>query len=498
VAPELPAIARTAGFSMVRTLPNQRPQTTPTLATAAFALLLAPTALAQLATLSEVTDELSRAGFGIYGFSVFGTYADTRGPTLNSIGQLIPDYSYHTYSTGASTSLGWRTKSHSKFHFNVRLSASYAYEISSTGFTGHSFTPGNSLTASWGTTLGPRWTVNASLSASLGNFNQLLLSPNADQILTATPGTADEFGETLVTGTSANTELTTAASSAQAVVAGQEGLLYGGFLLNTALVMSASYAATPRMHISIGLGGNRSQNLPDPFEPQSAYLLNQSTSVNGTVTVSYKLSERTNAFGSISYGRPVSSLYTTSSASVNVGLNRRMNEHWSAGASLGTGYILPGRDGNNVQGFQRLGYQAGVNTGYRLLRSSFMGGVSRSVSDNYGLGSSASLSAHLGWYWRPLVGRWGVSAGASWVRLEGGPVANQGYSFSASIRDSLSSRVFASLGTGYAIASGIVGPGGIAYPRTQTESVQLSFGFRPYLGSPDASRFATPGLPGIP
>ena len=89
---------------MLRTLPNRRPRTaTAVFVTAAFALLLAPTALAQLATLSEITDELSRAGFGIYGMSVFGTYSDTRTPTINSAGQLIPDYSYHTYATGVST-----------------------------------------------------------------------------------------------------------------------------------------------------------------------------------------------------------------------------------------------------------------------------------------------------------------------------------------------------------------------------------------------------------
>ena len=87
---------------MLRTLPNRRLLT----ATAAFALLLAPTARAQLATLSEVTNELSRSGFAIYNFSVFEVYNDTRGPTLNSTGQLIPDYSYHTYASGASASIG--------------------------------------------------------------------------------------------------------------------------------------------------------------------------------------------------------------------------------------------------------------------------------------------------------------------------------------------------------------------------------------------------------
>jgi hypothetical protein len=468
---------------MLRTLPNRWFRT----AIAAFALLLGPTALAQLATLSEVTDELSHAGFGIYGLSVFGTYANTRGPTINSAGQLI-DYSYHTYATGVSTAIGWRTRGTSKFHFNVRFAPSYVYEISSAGFIGHSFTPGNSLQASWYSSVTPRWSVSGSLSASVGNYNQLLLSPNADQILTGTPGTSADFGQTLLTGTSSNTELTTAASSVQSVVTGQESLLYGGFLLSSTATMSATYAATPRMHISVSVSGSRSQNLPDPFAPKSAFLLTQTTSVSGSLAVSYALSERTNTFVSVSYGRPVSSLYTTSSASVNAGINRRLTEHWFAGASLGTGYILSG----NVQGFQRLGYQASFNTGYRVLRSSFRGGVTRSVSDNYGLGSSATLVASAGWSWSPLGGHWGVSAGASWVRLEGGILANQGYSFNAAIRESFSRHVFASLGTGYAIATGLTGPGGIVYPRTETESVQLSMGFRPYLGSPDASRVGVP------
>jgi hypothetical protein len=504
VAPELPAIARIARFSMLRTLPNQRPRNartmsaTATFATAAFALLLAPTALAQLATLSEVANELSRSGFGIYSFSVFGTYSDTRGPTLNATGQFTPDFSYHTYATGVSTSLGWRTRSNSKFHFNVRFTPSYAYEVSSTGFIGHSFSPGNSLTANWSDTVGARWNISGSLSASLGNFNQLLFSPNAEQILTATPGTSAEFGQTLVTGTSANTELTTAANSAQSVLEGQENLLYGSFLLTATATMSANYAATPRLNISVSVSGSRTQNLPDPFQPQTAYLLTQTTSVAGTVSAHYRLSERTNASVTVSYARPVSSLYTTPTATLNAGLSRRLTEHWFAGAQLGAGYILPSRNGNNIQGFQRLGYQASLNTGYRLLRNSFTGGISRSVSDNYGLGSTATLWARAGWFWHPLAGHWGISAGASWVRLEGTPLANQGYSFNASVRESFSRRTFASLGLAYAEGSGFTGLQGVVYPGTHTESVQLSVGFRPYLGSPDASRLGTPGIPRIP
>jgi hypothetical protein len=493
VAPELPAIARTTRFSMPRTLRNRRPQNaTAAFAIVAFALLLAPTALAQLATLSEVTNELSHSGFGIYGFSVFGSYSDTRGPTISSAGQLLPDYTYHTYSTGVSTSIGWRTRSTSKFHFNVRFAPSYVYQISSSGFIGHSFTPGNSLTANWADAVGARWTVNGSLSASLGNFSQLLLSPNAEQILTGTPGTAGEFGQTLLTGTSANTELTTAANSAQSVVVGQTNLLYGEFLLTATATMSASYAVTPRMHISVSASGSRLQNLPDPFVPQSAFLLTQTTSLSGGLAVNYLLSERTNASVSVSYSRPVSSLYTTPTASVNARLSHRLTDHWNAAASLGAGYILPSRNGNDVQGFQRLGYQASLSTGYRVLRNSFSGAVSRSVSDNYGLGSSGTLTASAGWYWRPLAGHWGVSAGASWVRLEGTPLANQGYSFNAAIRESFSRHVFGSLSTAYAIASGFVGPGGVYYPRTQTETVQLTLGFSPYLGSPDASRLGLP------
>jgi hypothetical protein len=479
---------------MLRKPPNQRSGT----ATAAFALLLAPTALAQLGTLSEVTDELSRSGFGIYSLSVFGSYSDTRGPTINSIGQLIPDYTYHTNATGVSTSIGWRTRSTSKFHFNVRFTPSYLYEVSSSGFIGHSFTPGNSLAANWAGAASARWTVSGSLAASLGNFNQLLLSPNAQQILTGTPGTSAEFGETLVTGTSANTELTTAANSAQSVVAAQEDLLYGGFIFTATATISASYAATPRMSFAFSASGSRAQTLPDPFQPQTAYLLTQTTTMAGTMGMGYRLSERTNSSLSVSYSRPVSSLYTTPTVSLSAGLSRRLTQHWSAGGSVGTGYILPSSNGTNIQGLQRLGYQASFYTGYRFLRNSFSGGVSRLVSDDYGLGAAATLSASAGWYWSPLRGHWGVSTGASWIRLEGTALANQGYSFSAAIRDSLSRRTFTSLGIAYAEASGFIGLGGVVYPRTQTETVQLNVGFRPYLGAPDASRLGAPGIPGIP
>jgi hypothetical protein len=483
---------------MLRMFPNQGSPTASTasatavFAAAAFAVLLAPTARAQIATLYEATDELSRAGFGIYGFSVFGTYGYTRGPTLSTTGQVIPDYSYHTYATGISTSIGWRTRSNSKFHLTVRLSPSYLYEVSSSGFIGHSFTPGNGLTASWSDAVTARWTVSGSLSASLGNFAQLLLSPNAAQVLAATPGTAAEFGQTLVTGSSTNTELTTAANSVQTVLAGQENLLYGGFLLTATTGMSASYAATPRMHISVSVTGSRMQSLPDPFAPQSAFLLNQTTSVGGSLAASYRLSERTNSYVSVTYARPVSSLYTTASTSVNAGLSRRLTEHWSASASLGTGYILPSHNGNSNQGFQRLGYQAFFSTGYRLLRNSFSGSVSRTVSDNYGLGASGTVSAAAGWSWAPLRAHWGLSAGGSWVRLEGTSLANQGYSFNAGIREAFSRVVFASLGVAFGEANGFVAPGGIVYPRTQTETVQLSVGFRPHLGSPDASRIGVP------
>jgi hypothetical protein len=435
-------------------------------------------------TMTSLTEELDRAGFGFYNLSVFGGYITSNVPQYSASG-AISSYGFHSWNSGVQASLGWRAKRSERLHFDARFSPSYYYQTSSSGFQSSRFMPNNNAQLSWSQIFGNKWTVNAGLNVAVSDYNQLLLLSDPNQILTGLPGTPGQFANAVLTGTGTNGSLNAAANGPAAIVAGQQNLLYGNRILTGAGSAAVSYAVSPRLRITGAFSAARMQHLDDNSSPQTAYLLQQSTSLAATLSATYALSERTNINGSVSYSRSLSSLYSTPSMNVMVGFSRKISEHFFGRAAGGVGYLLPASNGPQTT-FSRTQWQASAGLGYRLLRHSFVGNVSRTVSDNFGLGASSTMLAHGGWTWSPLGSDWAFTAGAAEQLLSDTQFGRQGYRIMGGATHTVGHRVFMSLSYGYGSGNSLLlGTGNIIYtPHTSTShSVRLNVGFRPHLGS---------------
>ena len=449
------------------------------------ALALAVPALAQN-FMQNTAKELDRAGFGFYGVSVFGGYTDTRTPAIDASGNFVPNYDFHSIVTGVSAALGWRSRQSDTWHFVIHYNPSYYYQTSSTGFSRSGFQPGQNLNLSWGKTLGSKWSVGASVDVSASDYNQLLLLSDPNQILAGYPGTPGALAGAVLTGNGASSNLNAVAGGANAIIAGQQNLLYGNYILTASGGASLGYKVSERLRLGASFGVSRMQHLDDNNGPQTPHLLNQSTSFSSGLSMDYLLSPRTNLFASVGYSRALSSLYTTPSVGFAFGAGRTLTEHIFAHASVGMGYILPSAQGS--PSIQRTNWQASAGLGYRLYRQSFVGSVSRSVSDNFGLGASSNFAASLGWNWHPPGTDWGISAGGAEQRLNNTPYGRQGYRVMVGVNRALSARVTMSLSYGYGNGSSVLltSANTLTSPySTSGHSVRLNIGWSPYLGSPD-------------
>jgi hypothetical protein len=447
---------------------------------------------------SNVTQELDRAGFGIYDISVFGGYTASRTPTFNSTGALISDYGFHSILSGVSGSIGWRSRKSDTWHLVIRYTPSYYYQTSSTGFHASKFAPNQNLNLNWSQPFATKWTIGVSLSVAESQYNQLLLLSDPSQILAGSPGTAGELAAAVLIGAGTNANLNATATGANAIIAGQQNLLYGNRIFTGTGQVHLNYQVNPRLNLSANLGVSRMQHLDDNSNP-TPYLLTQSTYFNGSLGLGYLLSERTNVFASIGYSRGLSSLADIPSANMNFGVGRSVTDHLFVRGSVGLGYILPAGQGTS---FQRTNWQASAGAGYRVLRQSFIGSVSRTVADNFGLGAQASLVASAGWNWHPVSGRYGLTAGGAEQRLDQTPFGRQGYRVMGGIYTMLKDRIVMNLSYGYGsgTSSLLTASNSPTVPyHSVSHSIRLTLSWSPYFGKPDPDNpFPGGPFPGNP
>ena len=453
---------------------------------------VAPAARAQI-SIVNLGNDLDRAGFSLYGVSVFGGYISSHAPLYDAMtGGLAPySSSFHTWSTGASFGFGWQMPKSDTVHLYVRFGGAYIYETSSTGFSGGAFRPTQSLSLGWGRTVTNKLSVSTSLSVAGGAYNQLLLLGDPNQILAGTPGTGAEYASAILSGTGGNSNLVSTATGANAIVAGQQNLLYGQTILTAAANFSATYALTPRLNLQGSVGANRMQHLPNGNEPTTGYLLHQSTGITASGGLSYSVTERLHVSGTVGYNYALSSLYTAPSLYLSGALGYMVTPHFFVHAGIGGGYVLSPSYQQSTPGYtpyHGLGWQANAGVGYRLLRHSFSGNFSRAVSDSYGLGASGTMLLAAGWAWHPTGSLWNINAGGAASRLEGTPYGNKGWRAAVGVSRRLAQRMYMSLSYGYGSGNSLlylqnpISASSAAYHATG-QTIQLNIGFSPHLGA---------------
>jgi hypothetical protein len=390
-------------------------------------LLIGAAALnAQFFLLNPLTPSGSeRSGVGVYGVSVYTGYT-TEDANWAQVAQALTGINTtslptHSISSGVTASMGLRLgEQEGGSQFAVVYSPSYSYSSYGEGYSSLA----HSLGLTWDHRLASRWHFFMGASAVTGNFDQLLFSPTSGQSLASLLSSAG----TITLGQAPPNQAATNAP-VTALVTPQQRLIYGNRMLSATAQAGLSFAPSRRLSVGFSVSGSRMQHLrqDNATAVQNAYVLPQTTDMAGSVSLGYSLSPRTTLSGSVSYGRAISIYGRLQSVTAQVGVGRRLTRNWYAEV-LGGGAVtiapVNQPSFSNSRGGQATG-SAGL--GYHFASQSFFGSVSRTVSDLYGLGATATMSSSIGWGWRRRGSSWSLQAGAAQDRLLGKQIAASGF-----------------------------------------------------------------------
>jgi hypothetical protein len=393
---------------------------------AGAAILGCATLAAQNFMLNPLTTAgVQQDGFRIYNFSAYTSYS-TVDPRWNQFleslsAPAVLNLPSHTTFSGFTGSVGFHSGREDKWSFSAIYSPSYSY--SENGVNYGSWT--HVLALNWQVKLKPQWELSVSGSGITGNFQQLLFSPNGSQSLASLANTAQGLASTVLTGQSSDPGVA-AASAASATVSAQQQLFYGDRMVSAVLQVGLTYAYSTRFSVGISASGNRMQHLVDNSVPagQNYYLIPETTTAAAALSLNYLLTPRTSITGTVSSGRTLSILNRAQYASSEMAMGRTLTEHWFSRIGGGAGYIMPlGSTSTFIHGVQ---WEGSGGIGYRAGGHVVMASAHRAVADYYGLGAAGTLTATLGWGWRPRGASWFVQAGAGENRLLGNQISALG------------------------------------------------------------------------
>jgi len=316
--------------------------------------------------------------------------------------------------TGGSATLGY-----SIFGEVTGISITYSPSFS-TDFQGYGANSFNhSLSFNWRRRLTQKWTFALSSAGVISSVNEAIFMPTALANVAGAPGSFGELSAAMVGGKFTNGPLAAILTGAPVVESPAGILLYGRRFLTATVQSGISYAHSSRLTFHVSVSASRTQALKDsnvPAGSQSGNLLAHTTSGSGSMGISYSLTPRTQLSADWSSSRAFSNLQDAYANSAGVSLGHTMSERWFLQVHAGTGFIVGLREYHALPTGPQ--YQAGGSVGYRRLAHTFLVSVDRSVSDSYGLGAGASLSATGAWNWTPLgSSSWSMNAnfGQQWL-----------------------------------------------------------------------------------
>lgn len=468
---------------------------------AGAALVGCATLAAQNFMLNPLTTAgVDQNGFRIYSFSAYTSYSTVDGRWNQFLESLaapaVLNLPSHTTFSGVTGSVGYHSGREEKWSFSAIYSPSYSYSTYGVNYGAWNHV----LALNWQMKLKPQWQLSVSGSGIVGNFQQLLFSPTGSQSLASLASTAQGLASAILTGQSSDPTVS-AASGAAATVSAQQQLFYGDRMFSASLAASLAYAYSPRFSLGFSASGNRMQHLNDTSVPagQNYYLISQATNAEAAMSLSYMLTPRTSIMGSASYGRAFSALDRAQYASSEVRMGHALTARWFARIGAGAGYIMPvGYSSAGIHGVQ---WEGSGGLGYRGGGHVIVASAQRSVADFYGLGANATLTASLGWGWRPNGASWSIQAGGGESKLLGSQIealglGNNGFLANAGVYWSLHHRAAVGLQYAFASYSGIFPVPGASGPGQPLRYVQhsvrlnIGWGMTPAMGQAGAAAVA--------
>jgi hypothetical protein len=379
-----------------------------------------------------------RGGIQFHGVTVFGSYYSGYSP----YNQNLTAQDENAYA-GASTSLGWSTsgpKSSASFGYGV----SYMRVLNDTGFSSSN----HSLSFGWNRRISQKWGFTASAAGVVNNVEQLLFNPTPLSNAATLPATLDELSAAMQAGSFSDSEFASMLTGAAVLSTPERTFPYGARTLSVSMNIGMSYRPTERTSISLGFSGARTQRLVwrDGVSDDSA--IPYTSAGLASFSWSHLLSPRTSIAVSAGTTRSFSRFQDAYVSRADFSSSRTLSPRWFVQGRVGTGYIVYTRQ--TFVAPTGLGYSAGGAIGFRTTSHTFLAAIGRSVSDGYGLGAGATLSATGAWNWRRRASPWSVSGSAGYQQLQGSILGRlESWTAGVSLARSLGTHLFVSVQYGY-------------------------------------------------
>lgn len=375
------------------------------------------------------------------------------------------------------------TVSYSKFSPYSGLSIIYSPSyLDAPGAAGWHSTTQN-LTFTWNRRLAAKWHYNLAASGAIISTTQALFTPTKLANVVSTPATFADLSAAFVGGILNYNQLGAILTGAPIIESPAALALYGDSLFSASVSGGLVYSHSSRLSFRANLTVARAQNLPGNAQPgstQATPLISHTMAGTGDVGLSYGLSPRTTFSADASTSRAFSNLEDVYVNTATISLARTMGIDWFCQIQGGTGFVTAIRQVNPQPAGPQ--YLASGSIGYKRRAHTFMVSVSRSISDTYGLGASANISASGAWNWKRPGSSWMLSGNFAEQRLTGMQlVPIDSWTVTGGVSRLIGRRAMVT--TEYAYLSAIH-LANIALTQGGQQSVRLTVSWSPHNGAP--------------
>jgi hypothetical protein len=257
----------------------------------------------------------------------------------------------------------------------------------------------NSVDLQFGRAISPRLRFVVATNANVMNREEIQFGVRGDLLDSDIPGVIPDPGTVGIADPST------------------QALFFGSRILTATAHTGLQYAVTPRLSISVGGGGMRTQYLSNrSFNGEVAQpFIPHVTAGLADVNLTYRLSPRTNIGGHVAATNQRSAVQDSVITNYRGSADRALTPRLSVSGYGGIGQFRGSLQVPQVQ------YLAGGGVNFRAGINTFTVAADRRISDIYGVGSSSTLAFSGTWRLDRRAG-W-VSSSYGWTKLDGALLA---------------------------------------------------------------------------
>jgi hypothetical protein len=274
--------------------------------------------------------------------------------------------------------------------------------------------------------LAPRWRWGFFARGDYRSLEQSLFAANSLSNVASVQSNFSDLAAGMLTSKFANNpQLGVVLTNSPLPDSPVQNLLYGQRMFIASANTSLSYSFSPRLSITFGGGGSRSQHVSDnqPLAATPSFEILNATSGSANIGISYSLSPTTQLSGSVNTNRTASTLQDAYTTNATAALGRTLRRRWLAQIHGGFGLANPVRQALTPPPTIPRPIIGGSLV-YKTFSQTFLGSFDRTVSDAYGLGATTTSTAGAAWRWRHPGNSWWIESSFSWQLLNDGALGD--------------------------------------------------------------------------